>query len=413
MALIVTKFGGTSVATPERIRKVARRLIDLYHQGNEVVCVVSAMGHETDRLLALAREVSGHPSKREVDMLLTTGEQVSMALLAMAVQDMGVRCVSHTGGQVGIITNSIHTKAQISEVRAQRLREDLAQGHIVIVAGFQGVTPDGEITTLGRGGSDTTAVAIAASLQADLCEIYSDVDGVYSADPRICPKARKIEEISYEEMLELSASGSGVLQMRAVEFARRFGVVIHSRSSFNTNPGTLVKEVGTQMEAAVVSGIALDRSHAKITMRHVPDQPGIAGRIFAALAEAQVCVDIIIQDVSHNGVTDLSFTCPLDDLEMAEQVACRLNDELHAEGFSVNPHIAKVSVVGAGMGKNPGIAATMFTTLCDAGINISMISTSTIRISTIIDEDRADEAVQRLHTAFGLDSESMVSVEGA
>ncbi len=412
MALVVAKFGGSSVATAERIKNVASRLVRRHNAGNQVVCVVSAMGDNTDHLLDLAHSVNPNPSAREMDMLLSTGEQVSVAVLAMAVQALGVPAVSHTGAQVGIVTDESYTAAKIGAiVGVERLRKDLDEGNIVVVAGFQGINEAGEITTLGRGGSDTTAVALAAAVGADYCEIYSDVDGVYTADPRICPKAHRIERLSYDEMLELSANGAGVLQLRAVEFASKYGVLIHARSTFlPDSKGTIIEEAPDRMdtnysEGVVISGIAHDLSEAKITMRHVPDRSGIAATIFTRLGEMGVNVDIIIQDVSHDGLTDISFTTPMDDVEHITGTVSEICREIGGEGVEINTHIAKVSLVGAGMKSYPGVAAKMFRTLADAKINISMISTSPICISTVVDADECAHAVQALHTAFGLDSE--------
>lgn len=413
MALVVTKFGGSSVATPERIKNVAARLVRRHKAGNQVVCVVSAMGDNTDHLLDLAHSVNPDPPAREMDMLLSTGEQVSVAVLAMAVQALGVPAVSHTGAQVGIVTDPTHTSAKIDRiVGTDRLRRDLDEGNIVIVAGFQGVNDAGEITTLGRGGSDTTAVALAAAIGADRCEIYSDVDGVYTADPRICPKAHRLDRLSYDEMLELSANGAGVLQLRAVEFASKYGVVIHARSSFIADSkGTIIEEASDRMdpncsEGVVISGIAHDLSEAKITLRHVPDRPGIAAQVFGMLGELGVNVDIIIQDVSHEGLTDISFTMPIHDVERYSDTLAQLCQQVGGEGVEVNAHIAKVSLVGAGMKSYPGVAAKMFKTLADNDINISMISTSPICISTVVDADQVATAVQALHTAFGMDEET-------
>lgn len=412
MALVVAKFGGSSVATPERIKNVAARLVRRHNAGNRVVCVVSAMGDNTDHLLDLAHSVNPNPPAREMDMLLSTGEQVSVAVLAMAVQALGVPAVSHTGAQVGIVTDPTHTSAKIDRiVGMDRLKKDLDEGNVVIVAGFQGVNDQGEITTLGRGGSDTTAVALAAAIHADRCEIYSDVDGVYTADPRICPKAHRLDWLSYDEMLELSANGAGVLQLRAVEFASKYGVVIHARSSFLTDSkGTIIEEATNRMdtdycEGAVISGIAHDLSEAKITMRHVPDRAGIAAQIFTALSDLGVNVDIIIQDVAHDGLTDISFTTPIHDVERISDVVGGLCKEIGGEGVEVNAHIAKVSLVGAGMKSYPGVAAKMFRTLAERNINISMISTSPICISTVVDADQCAAAICALHTAFGLDED--------
>ena len=407
MALVVTKFGGTSVAAPDRIRAVAEKLVARKRAGDDVVAVVSAMGEMTDTLVDLAYQVNPHPCDREMDMLLATGEQVSIALLAMAIQSLGADSISLTGPQVGIVTDPVHTKAKIASIEPVRVTQALAEGKIVIVAGFQGVTPDGQITTLGRGGSDTTAVAVAAAIGADVCEIYSDVDGVYTADPRVVPDARKLDSISYEEMLELAAAGAGVLQMRAVEFARNHGVIIHALSSFNDSTGTIVKEADPAMENAIISGVAYDTSEAKITLHQVPDRPGVAAAVFTAMADANVNVDMIIQNISEDGVTDLSFTSPLSDLDRARPVVERLVAELGARDSNIVESIAKVSLVGAGMRSNPGVAAKMFKILAEVGVNIDLISTSAIRISAVIDGDRVHEAVRALHEGFGLSSEAI------
>ncbi|MDO9108946.1 MAG: aspartate kinase [Coriobacteriia bacterium] len=409
MALVVTKFGGSSVGSTERIMNVARRLVARKEAGDSIVAVLSAMGDVTDELVSLAAAISDNPPEREMDMLLATGEQVSIALLAMAIHSFGHDAVSFTGAQVGIVTDPTHTKAKITEVRADRVREALAQGKIVIVAGFQGMTPDGTITTLGRGGSDTTAVAVAAGVDADVCEIFTDVDGVYSADPRICPTARKIDVISYDEMLEMAASGAGVLQLRSVEFARSHGVVIHCRSSFNDRLGTIVKEADETMEQAIISGVTHDTSEAKITIRDVPDQPGVAADVFTRMAEANVNVDMIIQNVSEDGTTDISFTSPKTDLPRARPAVEAVVRDLGARGFSIDESIAKVSLVGAGMKTHPGVAAQMFRCLAEADVNIDMISTSSIRISCVVEGDKVELAVRALHTSFGLDSDAVIA----
>ena len=354
MAVVVTKFGGTSVGSTDRIRAVAKRLVARRNTGDSVVAVVSAMGQVTDELVELARAITSEPPDREMDMLLSTGEQVSISLLAMAIIAEGQDAVSFTGAQVGIVTDTVHSKAKITEVRADRVREALGEGKIVIVAGFQGMTPDGTITTLGRGGSDTTAVAVAAGIDADVCEIYTDVDGVYTADPRVVPDARKIDVLSYEEMLEMAASGAGVLQMRSVEFARNHGVVIHCRSSFNDTPGTIVKEADETMEQAIISGVIHDTSEAKVTLRDVPDHPGVAARVFTRMADNNVNVDMIIQNVSEQGMTDISFTVPKDDLVRARRAVAEAVEELGARDFSIDESVAKVSLVGAGMKTHPG-----------------------------------------------------------
>ena len=411
MALVVAKFGGSSVATPERVKNVAARLVRRHNEGDQVVAVVSAMGDNTDYLLDLAHSINPNPPAREMDMLLSTGEQVSIAVLAMAVIAQGVPAVSHTGAQVGIVTDSTHSKAKIDHITAERIRDDLDEGKVVIVAGFQGINEKGEITTLGRGGSDTTAVALAAAIKADTCEIYSDVDGVYTADPRVCPKAHRLDQLSYEEMLELSSNGAGVLNLRAVEFARNYGVVIHALSSFIDSPGTIVKKAEDNMEfdhmeGPVISGVAHDLSEAKITLRHVPDTQGVAAMLFERMAELNVNVDMIIQDVSHEGMTDISFTAPLDDIDKITPACQQISQIIKAEGVEVNTHIAKVSLVGAGMKSYPGVSAKMFRVLADSGVNISMISTSPIRISVVLDADQCQVAVRALHTAFGLDEEA-------
>lgn len=407
MALVVCKFGGTSVATPERVINVAKRLIAKRAAGDKVVAVVSAMGKTTDDLLRLANAVTDNPPAREMDMLLSTGEQVSMAVLAMAIDALGYQSVSLTGGQVGIVTDAVHRKAKIREIKPGRIVKELAEGKIVIVAGFQGVTRTGDITTLGRGGSDTTAVAVAAGLHADKCEIYSDVDGIYTTDPRVCPRAKKLDVISYEEMLELAASGAGVLQMRAVEFARHFNVIIECRSAFTDEPGTIVKEVNDKMESAIISGIAFDNSEAKVTIRDVPDRVGIAAKVFGTIAEACCSVDMIVQNISEDHYTDLTFTTPIQDLPRLEPVLDDLIVTLGAREYLIDESIVKVSVVGAGMKNNPGIAAKMFQVLADNKVNISLITTSSIRISVVIDGEKTKQAVQQLHTAFGLDSDKV------
>lgn len=410
MAVIVQKYGGTSVGSPERIRAVAERIVAAKEAGNSMIAVVSAMGDVTDDLVSLAAQINPEPPEREMDMLLATGEQVSIALLAMAIHALGHEAISFTGPQVGIVTDHGHTKAKIIEVRADRVREAIAQGRIVIVAGFQGTTPDGHITTLGRGGSDTTAVAVAAGVGADLCEIYTDVDGVYTADPRVVSDARKIDVISYEEMLELAASGAGVLNLRSVEFARNHGVVIHCRSSFAETAGTIVKEADGSMEQAIISGVTHDTSEAKITIRDVPDRPGVAATVFTRMAEANVNVDMIIQNISEAGTTDISFTTPIADLVRARRAAEAVVAELGAREWLVDESIAKVSLVGAGMKTHPGVAAQMFRALSEAGVNIDLIATSTIRITCVVDGNQVDTAVRALHRSFGL-ADKNVTVE--
>ena len=410
MAVIVQKYGGTSVGTPERMRVVAERIVSAKEAGDSVIAVVSAMGDVTDDLLDLAAKINPEPPEREMDMLLATGEQVSIALLAMAIHALGHEAISFTGPQVGIVTDHGHTKAKIREVRADRVRDAIAEGRVVIVAGFQGMTDDGSITTLGRGGSDTTAVAVAAGIGADVCEIYTDVDGVYTADPRVVPDARKIDVISYEEMLELAAAGAGVLNLRSVEFARNHGVVIHCRSSFTGSPGTIVKEADSSMEQAIISGVAHDTSEAKVTIRDVPDRPGVAAEVFTVMSAANVNVDMIIQNVSEAGTTDISFTTPKADLVRARRAAESVVAELGAREWQVDESIAKVSLVGAGMKTHPGVAAQMFRALSEAGVNIDLISTSTIRITCVVDADQVEAAVRALHRSFGL-AEGEVTVE--
>ncbi len=399
MAIVVQKYGGTSVGDPDRINVVADRIRDTREGGDDVVVVVSAMGHTTDELLALAARVNEHPPLREMDMLLSTGERISMALLAMALHARGVPAVSYTGSQAGILTDSSHGEARISRITGERVRQSLDEGKVVIVAGFQGVDPvTKEVTTLGRGGSDATAVALAAALEADHVEIYTDVDGVYTADPRIVPAARKLEEIPFDEMLEMSASGADVLMSRSVEVGRRYEVPIHVRSSFNDDPGTWVR--GSSMEQVIISGVTHDRSEAKVTVAGVPDQPGIAASLFGTLAAARINVDMIVQNVSHQGTTDISFTVPRAHLAEAERISKEVSDQIGAQAVDVDSEIAKVSVVGAGMRSSPGVAARMFQTLAEAGINIEMISTSTIRISCVIRADQVEDAVSALHEAF-------------
>jgi aspartate kinase len=402
VGLLVQKFGGTSVADSDRLRAVAEHITRTRERGDDVVLVVSAMGKTTDDLLRLAHEVSHAPSARELDMLLTSGERISIALLCMALIDHGVPAQSFTGSQAGIVTDTTHGKAKIVEVRAHRVRAAIDEGSVAVVAGFQGVSTDANITTLGRGGSDTTAVALAAALGADACEIYTDVAGVYTADPRIVPDARKLSRLSFEEMLELSATGGKVLALRAVEFARNHGVPVHVRSSFSWEPGTWVVREDPEMEQAIVSGVSHDVSEAKLTIRRVPDRPGVAATLFRALADEAVNVDMIEQNVSHDGFTDISFTVPHDDLQKAITVMEKIVDETEASGYSHDAGIGRVSLVGAGMKTHPGIAAEMFEVLARESVNIEMISTSSIRISCVVREDDVDRAVQALHRAFGL-----------
>jgi aspartate kinase len=402
VALVVQKFGGTSVSDAERVRAVADHVARTRRQGADVVVVVSAMGKTTDDLLRLAGDVSSVQPSRELDMLLTSGERVSMALLCMALAELGVDAVSYTGSQAGIITDTTHLNAKIVEVKADRLRAALDEGRVPVVAGFQGVSLDRDVTTLGRGGSDTTAVALAAALGAEACEIYTDVSGVFSADPRIVPEARRLARISFEEMLDIAASGGRVLALRSVEFARNHGVPLHVRSSFTWEPGTWVVEEDPSMEQAVVTAVTHDTSEAKVTVTGVPDKPGIAARLFRALADRAVNVDTIVQNTSLHGTTDISFTVPKTDLAVSLEVARVLVPEIGAGEVTADDGIAKVSLVGAGMRSHPGVSATMFEVLATAAINIEMISTSSIRLSCVVRADRVEEAVRLLHEAFDL-----------
>jgi aspartate kinase len=404
MPIVVVKFGGSSVATPERIRRVAARIVQVKAQGLSVVAVVSAMGDTTDELLALARQVTDRPSTRELDMLLATGEQQAMALLAMAIQGLGAPVISLTGAQGGITTDGMHTKAKIQAIKGERILAKLAQGRIVIVAGFQGITADEEITTLGRGGSDTTAVGLAAALKAERCVIYTDVDGVYTADPRLVPAARRLPAISYGEMLEMASSGAVVLQPRAVELAAQYGVLLEVRSSFNENPGTVVREASEMLEKDMyVSGVTHDRNVAKVVLIDVPDRPGVAHRVFSALARERINVDMIVQSTKAEQTTDLLFTVSRDDLPRTAEVVEEVSRDLGAKGVLTDLSVAKISVVGAGMVSNPGVAALMFEALAEKGINIQVISTSEIRISCLIEADRVGEAANAIHGQFGLD----------
>ena len=402
MALLVQKYGGTSVGNPERIQNVARRVLATQREGNSVVVVVSAMSGVTDGLIKLAKEVSSAPTDREMDVLLSTGEQTTIALTAMAINSMGGKAVSLTGAQAGIITSGVHTKAKISNIAPRQIRKFLDEGNVCIVAGFQGQTDEGQITTLGRGGSDLTAIAIASALKADMCEIYTDVDGVYTCDPRVVPDARKIDVIAYDELLEMASSGSKVMQSRSVEFAKKFKVPFEVRSSFNNNRGTIVKEESIGLENVVVRGISLERKQAKVTITHVPDKPGTASRIFTALAEANVIIDVIVQNVSVSGTTDISFTMSSDELEKVGPVIDRISKEVEAGEVLKKGGIAKLSVVGIGMRSHSGVAATLFECLGNGGVNIQMISTSEIKIAVILDESQIDQAAKLAHAAFGL-----------
>ncbi len=414
MPIVVQKYGGSSLADAASIKRVARRIAEAKKAGNDVCVAVSAMGDSTDELLDLANEVSPQPPPREMDMLLTAGERISMALVAMAIADLGYTVRSFTGSQAGVITDSTHGKARIIDVTPGRVTDALEKGHIVIVAGFQGVSQDTkEITTLGRGGTDTTAVALAAALGADVCEIYTDVDGVFTADPRIVPAARKIARISNEEMLELAASGSKVLHLRSVEYARRFNIPIHVRSSFSAKEGTIVTDApvptttaGDTVEAPIIAGVAHDRTEAKITVVGVPDHPGKAAEIFQTCADAEINIDMIVQNVSatETGLTDISFTCPKTDGQTGVHALRKVQGSVGFASIQYDDQIGKLSLVGAGMRSHPGVSATFFKALADTGVNIEMISTSEIRISVVTRADLLDDAVRAVHTAFGLDS---------
>ncbi|MCX4628547.1 MULTISPECIES: aspartate kinase [unclassified Streptomyces] len=413
MGLVVQKYGGSSVADAEGIKRVAKRIVDAKKNGHQVVVVVSAMGDTTDELIDLAEQVSPMPAGREFDMLLTAGERISMALLAMAIKNLGHEAQSFTGSQAGVITDSVHNKARIIDVTPGRIRTALDEGNIAIVAGFQGVSADSkDITTLGRGGSDTTAVALAAALDAEVCEIYTDVDGVFTADPRVVKKARKIDWISSEDMLELAASGSKVLLHRCVEYARRYNIPIHVRSSFSGLPGTWVSNENPQgdeqVEHAIISGVAHDVSEAKITVVGVPDKPGEAAAIFRAIADAEINIDMIVQNVSaaSTGLTDISFTLPKAEGHKAIEALERAKGKIGFDSLRYDDQIGKISLVGAGMKTNPGVTASFFQALSDAGVNIELISTSEIRISVVTRQDDVNEAVRAVHTAFGLDSDS-------
>jgi aspartate kinase len=408
MALIVQKYGGTSVGDVDRIKNVARRVTQARAAGHDVVVVVSAMAGETDRLIGLAQKMAERPDERELDVILATGEQVSIGLLSLAIQGLGYRARSFTGSQVRIQTDDVHTKARIVSIDADRTRQALAEGEIAIVAGFQGVSAEDEITTLGRGGSDLTAVAMAAALTADVCEIYTDVDGVYTADPNIVSEARKLDRISYDEMLELASLGAKVLQTRSVEYAKNYLVPVHVRSSFNDNPGTMVVKEDTSMEKVVVSGIAYNKQEAKITITRVADRPGIAAALFGRVAEANIVVDMIVQNISQDGSTDISFTVPKTDYARTQEIVRVVLKEIGADKLIGDDKIAKVSIVGVGMRTHSGVAAKMFETLGREKINILMISTSEIKISCIIEAKYTELAVRVLHEAFGLARDAVV-----
>jgi aspartate kinase len=416
VGIVVQKYGGSSVADAEGIKRVAQRIVEAKRAGNDVVVVVSAMGDTTDELIDLAQQVSPLPAGRELDMLLTAGERISMALLAMAIGNLGQEAQSFTGSQAGVITDGAFGKAKIIDVTPGRIEKALGQGAVAIVAGFQGVSQDTkDITTLGRGGSDTTAVALAAALNADVCEIYSDVDGVFTADPRIVPSARKRDRVSYEEMLEMAASGAKILHLRCVEYARRYQMPIHVRSSFSTKTGTWITDdvvEAESMEQAIIAGVAHDRSEAKITMVGVPDKVGEAARIFEALSDAQINLDMVVQNVSAaaTNLTDISFTLPRADGQVAMAALAGLKDEVGYDSLLYDDRIGKVSLIGAGMRSHPGVTAKFFAALASAGVNIEMISTSEIRISVIVDESQVDDAVAATHTAFDLDSDEVEAV---
>ena len=408
MALVVQKYGGTSVGTVERIRNVARRIAKTFDDGNNVVVIVSAMAGETNRLVALAEEISEVPSEREYDVLVSTGEQVTIALLSMCLQSMGYNAKSYLGSQIPMITNNVHAKARIESIEDKNIRTDLKNGTIIVIAGFQGTDGEGNITTLGRGGSDTSAVAVAAALKADVCEIYTDVDGVYTTDPRIVPEARKIEKISYEEMLEMASLGAKILQIRSVEFAKKYNVVIHVRSSFDDKPGTFVMKEDREMETVLVSGVAYNKDEAKISIFGVPDQPGIAAQIFIPLSHNNITVDMIIQNVSNEGSTDITFTVPKADCKKAVQIVEDVAKTINARGVSYDINISKISIIGVGMHSHSGVASTMFETLSREGINIEMISTSEIKVSCVVASKYTELAVRVLHEAFGLDRQKIV-----
>ncbi len=402
MALVVQKYGGTSVGTTDRIKNVAKRIIKTYEAGNEVVVVVSAMSGETNKLVALANDMVDIPDNREYDVVVATGEQVTIGLLAMYLKSLGYKAKSYMGWQVPIITDSTFSKARIESIDDTRMRADLKAGNIVVVAGFQGMDKDGNLTTLGRGGSDTSAVALAAALKADVCEIYTDVDGVYTTDPNVCKEARKVEKVSYDEMLELASLGAKVLQIRSVEFAKKFNVDIHVRSSLNENTGTMVTREDKDMEGILVSGVAYDKNEAKIAVLGVPDKPGIAAQILTPLSDAAISVDMIVQNVSHDGLTDFTFTVTKADLKKALLITNEAAKEIQAQEVQSDENISKISIVGLGMRSHAGVATRMFSVLAKNNINIGMISTSEIKVSVVIDEKYTELAVRVLHEEFGL-----------
>ncbi len=401
--LIVQKYGGTSVGNPERIRNVAKRVVRTKEQGNDVVVVLSAMSGETDKLINLANQVSDNPDPREMDMLVSTGERVTIALLAMAIHSLGHKAQSFTGRQAGIISDSVHTKARIEKISGERVRHALKEGKIAVVAGFQGINRNDDVTTLGRGGSDLSAVAVAAALEADLCDIYTDVDGVYTTDPNMVPEARKLDKISYDEMLELASLGAKVLQTRSVEFAKKHNVRVRVLSSFNDNPGTLVTREDPDMEKVVVSGVAYDKNQVKVTVTGVPDKPGVAAKIFNEISANNVVVDMIIQNIGEGGLTDMSFTVPKTDSKKIAELMKQVVAEIGARGVTVKEDIAKISIVGVGMRSHSGVAARMFSSMAKEGINIMMISTSEIKISIVIEAKYTELAVRVLHETFEMD----------
>ncbi len=402
--LIVQKYGGTSVGSPERIRNVARRVCRTREEGHEVVVVLSAMSGETDKLINLAAQVSDNPDPREMDMLISTGERVTIALLAMAIQALGHKAQSFTGRQAGIISDSVHTKARIEKITGERVKQALSEGKIAVVAGFQGITEGSDdVTTLGRGGSDLSAVAVAAALKADLCDIYTDVDGVYTTDPNMVPQARKLDKISYDEMLELASLGAKVLQTRSVEFAKKYHVPLRVLSSFNDNPGTLVTREDADMEKVVVSGVAYDKNQVKVTIQGVPDKPGVAAKIFNTISDNSVVVDMIIQNIGEGGLTDMSFTVPRTDAKKINEVMKKIVAEIGAKSVSIKEDVSKISIVGVGMRSHSGVAAQMFSAMAKEGINIMMISTSEIKISVVIDAKYTELAVRVLHETFEMD----------
>ncbi len=402
--LIVQKYGGTSVGNPERIKNVARRVCRAKEEGHDVVVVVSAMSGETDKLINLASQVSDNPDPREMDMLVSTGERVTIALLAMAIQACGHHAQSFTGRQAGIISDGVHTKARIEKITGDRIKNAIKEGKIAVVAGFQGITEHSDdVTTLGRGGSDLTAVAVAAALKADYCDIYTDVDGVYTTDPNMVPQARKLDKISYDEMLEMASLGAKVLQTRSVEFAKKYNVPVRVLSSFNDNPGTLVTKEDSDMEKVVVSGVAFDKNQVKVTVTGVPDKPGVAAKIFGEISSSNIVVDMIIQNIGEGGLTDMSFTVPKTDSKKIMEVMKKVVAEIAARGVNLKEDIAKVSIIGVGMRSHSGVAAKMFSALAKEGINIMMISTSEIKISCVIDAKYTELAVRVLHDAFEME----------